>query len=175
MSNIVSFHNLVHLPAQLSLVKRQVVEGKALGVIHPFYCKPRLSNPERISQNRWLQIEIRRHEADPSSEKRYSAYMHRLEEHIKQTSLPIFVFAMATQDGMEVVEAWIKTLQPQSLVILLPAVMSDATPMAGYESFGQVLSNLEITHLELAGEKAFSVNWAGSGCVYCGVHPLKLD
>jgi hypothetical protein len=171
--------------ARHQLVKRAVQaaspagEGRANIVIHPFYCRPWLTSPQKISQNEWLQMEIEDHESRPDSSYRYSAYLKRLESYLKETLAPIFVFAQL-HDRLNA-EKWVIELQLTAPVVMLYAKSEDATPLVGTETqkekawrlFADVLTGLEIGHVVLVGEKGYTENHWGAGCVYVSLDHLR--
>jgi hypothetical protein len=138
--------------------------GSALGLIHPLYCKPLLSQPDKISTNYFIQQQI--------SESGYSSYLYHIEDYLKKTLEPIFVFAPPRERPG--IEAWIKNLQIASMVVLLNTEGDDPVPRFDMEvdehKSWQILANIlkksKISLLKLAGEIAFVEGLDEKGCVY---------
>ena len=169
-TKIIDIRSLYSQSKRFNLSKKLVKDaarrsgGRALGLIHPFHCKPYISSPEKISDNYFIQSNI--------SQLRYSSYVNRVKNYIRKSLEPIFVFV--PQEERQGIEAWVNSLGIDGPAVFLNTEKGDPTPKFDEEISGDsawqvlicLLKESGISSLKLSGEIAFVEGFDKIGCVH---------
>jgi hypothetical protein len=140
----------------------------ALALIHPLYSIPLIRHPDRISRNHHIQQKI--------TWNRYRSYLGRLNQHLAQTTLPIFIFHEGINTNKAQIDQivnWLSKVGIKNPVITIPTGKADPTPTIpeivsgdlGWEFLARTLAMVEVSQLKLMGEVFFRVNTEKIGCV----------
>lgn len=157
----------VFSPEKLGLVEAAIREngGVVNNLIHPLECLSQIHAPEVIFENRYISRQIR-----PDV---YNAYKSRLENAVECNLGPIFIFA--SREELPVIDEWLKNLNLFGPIVWVETQEKKSpVPKFGYEKSDadawknliRFFKDLDITYIDLAGEKYYKESAHWTGCVF---------
>ena len=147
--------------------------GIAATVIHPRYIMPFIDRPALVIDHPEIQ--------DRVNPIKYAEYLFRLENMIRTTRMPLFIFSQE-RDLVDLGE-WAMSLHPMVPAALVPTRPKTPTPFIdnsvmlerGWGVFKRTVRDLGVSSFVLSGEIACEVGDDAQGCVHFAARQLSYD